>query len=334
MRNSAGKWFMGWVAAAMLGADARGQDAQVFKFDFAQNHPLVYSVEISDKTINDRSGVVQGRTQSSINRTTVLTRYKFRLTPQKKNKDGTWQVRYTPYDFTYSFDAYGPNGQAVTSLQDGLQVKGTQNGIVVVDTTREIGMAQANTFKQSLLPKLLSGSMDFESSGRVARWDGDLPFIDYWTNQMKLQIGFFGIVFSGQAIAPGATWDETLTLKNLQGLKLGEGGLVETNAFKRPLGPSSDDAATATIESSMAWHGRDLPANFDQMGQNTALNISEFNHNRSGKCQFDFVHGRLLGGTNFVTGHAQMEMLVQGNTMNLTVDSETSTTLKLLPDEQ
>jgi len=329
-----GKWFV-LLAALVLPGLCRpalaGDSDPVFQFEFAQNHSLVYGVVVTEKNMTDINGVVQGRTQSSITRTTSESHCKVRLTPRKKNPDGTWLVRYEPFDYTVTLDSYSPKGHTITSLYNGLEVKGTQNGIVTIDTIKDIGMQQAIPFKQTLYPQMLSGFMNLTSTGKVAGLGGDLPFVDFWTSQLKLRSGLFGLLFNGEPVAPGASWDETLALKNSQGLKFGDGGLVETNTYSRS---GKSDADTATIYLTAALDCKNIPASMDQLGQNTAINISEMSSQRNGTFEFDYGAGKLIDASSTMSFRCSMDTLVQGSSMNVTVDVDNDTKITLLPEEK
>jgi hypothetical protein len=334
MKTTAGKWFLLSIALVMPAVcpRARAGDADpVLKFDFVKNHPLVYAVDSTEKNMTDINGIVQGRTQSSITRTTSESHCKIRLTPEKKNADGSWHVRYEPLDFTVSVDAYSPRGHAITSLCNGLEVKGTQNGIVTIDTTKEIGIQQAQGFKQTLYPQLLSGYLDIAPSGKVVSLGGDLPFVDFWTSQLKMHFGFFDLLLSDQPVAPGGTWDETLSLKNSQGLKFGDEGLVETNTFSRA---GKDDGGTTTLFASVSLDQKDVPASMDQLGENTALNISEMSIHKNDTFGFDVNAGKLINSSDTSSFRCTLDALVQGSSMSVTIDVDATRKITLLPEQE
>jgi hypothetical protein len=142
MEYFAKKYFAIKIGIGLLAFCVSSSADQAFSFNFEPNHPLVYSVESKNKTILDRSGEVQGRSMNSLTKMTVEERYKIRLTPLKKNGDGTWTVRYETFDFNQDKDVFGSNGNLLTSLH-GLEIKGTQNGIVVIDSPEQLPVVQS-----------------------------------------------------------------------------------------------------------------------------------------------------------------------------------------------
>jgi hypothetical protein len=329
MENFAKKYLVALIGVGLLAFCVSSRADQAFRFNFELNHPLVYSVESKVKTFMDRTGQVQGRSQNSLTKTTIEEHYKIKLTPLKKSKDGTWTVRYEPLDFNQDKDVLGASGHLVTSLH-GLEMKGTQNGIVVIDTAKDIGEIQAKALKREIYPEMLSGYMDFNPDGQISKVDGDLPFIDYWTHKLKLRVGFFDITFSDHAVASGVAWTKNLILKDLDGMKLGDGGLVETNIYTRELIPVSTNNSIVSIDCSVASNWKDIMGSIEQLGQSTTLNISELNHNNSGKIQFNSARGCILNISSEGKIHISADLLIQGNSVSTTVDIQDDTKYELL----
>jgi hypothetical protein len=332
------KWLVAvWVGVGLLtvatkaDSPSKPNENQTFRFNFEAGHPLVYSVSKTSKTMMDRSIRLPAGDRSSLTKKTVVTRYKMKLTPLQKSKDGIWTVHYQPFDFEEDVDFFSDNGHVVTSLR-GLEVKATQNGIVTIDTAKTIGIAQAKSFKQAIYPMMLSGYLDFNSAGVVTKVDGDLPFVDYWTDALKLQIGFFDIVLPKNPLPPGGTWNESLTVKNLEGFQLGDSGIIETNEFVRDNDLASSSNQLVSFSVTMAMNTGNITGSIEQMGQNSMLNISEFNHNRSGKFQFDTMRNCLVNDQEEETGQISMDLLIQGHTASITLNLQENTKFELLPD--
>jgi hypothetical protein len=303
---------------------------QVFGINFEAGHPLVYSVSMKSKTLTERNMETQaGNNQTSLTKKNSELRYRVRLTPVQKSKSGVWTVHYEPLDFEQDDDFFGNNTHVVTVLR-GSDVKTTQNGIVVVDTTKNIGLNQAKTYKQGVYPKMLSGDLDFAPDGSVVKVGGDVPFVDTWTDALKLQVGFFDIIFPSDAVPTGGTWQKNLLLKNLEGLALGDDGIVETNDFVREYDVVTSSNRLAAFSLTMQTNVKNIAGSIEQMGQSTMINLPEFNHNKTGKFQYDFARGCLAGGQENETGKISMEMLVQGHTVSLSIDLENSVEFQLL----
>jgi hypothetical protein len=95
--------------------------------------------------------------QTVTSKSAVEIRYKFRLTETGQEKNGCATVRYEPFGYEADCDSTGAAGHFVTTIR-GLNVKSTQNGIVIIDTDKDIGMVQAKPLKNDAVPLLLSGS--------------------------------------------------------------------------------------------------------------------------------------------------------------------------------
>jgi hypothetical protein len=324
--------FFGLIGICLLFFCARSNADQTFRFNFELNHSLIYSIESKEKTIKDSNGQIQGRSQSSLTRGTIEERYKIKLTPIKKLKDGTWVVHYEPLDFNQNKDVFDSSGEMVASLH-GLEMKATQNGIIVIDTAKAIGEIQGAKLKQEIYPKMLSGYFDFSPAGQIVKIDGDLPFIDYWTHELKLRIGFFDITFPEHSLADGGTWTENLIVNDFNGLKFGDDGLIETNVYSCKLNSNFTNNVVISIDCSVASNWKDIMGTLEQLGQSTTLNISEFDHNSSSKIQFDSMRGCILTFSETGTLHISMDMLIQGNSVNMTVDSQKDTEIELLPSD-
>jgi hypothetical protein len=256
----------------------------------------------------------------------VETHLKMKLTPVKKAADGTWTLQYQPSDFQDDMRSDSSTSHVVTSFH-GLDVKSTQNGIVVVDTSKDIGMTEAKALKQAVYAKMLSGYFDLKPNGEVAKVDGDLPFMDFWNESLKFQVGFFDVTFPAESVAPGGAWNISRALKNLQGLKLGDAGLMETNVFT--LKGSAGGGHTETITASMIVAAKDLTGSTESAGQNSSLDISEFNHDKNGTFEFDTAAGCMTRGTEDELVKTSMNALVQGHTVTVRMDVRNTTKFEL-----
>ena len=308
---------------------ANASTSQPLLFKFVLNHPLVFSAISSTKTITDRTMQTDTGNKSALSKNTVETRYKLRLTPVRQSKEGVWTLHYEPFDFEEDMDSTA-NGSQISAFIRGLDVRSTQNGITVVDTAKGIGVNQGKSYKQGAYPKMLSGYFEFQPAGMISKVEGDLPFIDYWTDTIRYQVGFFDVVFPAGPVAPGGSWSTNLVVKDLEGIKLGDGGIGETNVFVR-----EDDAPASTnhlisIDVSMAANPKSVLGSMDALGQNTMLNISEFNHNKSGKFLFDPAAGCLTKGDEQESVKMTMSMLVQGHTMTVTTELQINSKFELL----
>ena len=306
---------------AQIGAPAWAADAGAsgpLQFKFELNKPIVYSAVSTTRTVTDRTVQMETGAKSVGTTNAGEFRFKLRLTPIRKSAEGVWTLHYEPFDFQEDVETFANGGHFTTAIK-GLEVKSTQNGITVVDTAKGVGLAQAKPLKQGTYVRMLSGNFEFEPSGLVSKVDGDLPFIDYWSENIKNQMGLFDISFASEPVPAGGTWTKNLVVKDLEGIKLGESGLVETNTYVR-----QDGTGTANhlipITVSMTISPKNIFGSMDNMGQNTTLNISEFTHQKTGKFLFDSEAGCLNSGDEEEARRLVIDMLSQGHTVTVTTE--------------
>jgi hypothetical protein len=323
---------VGLLGAGLLPAAgaANAGAAQLLQFKFELNHPLVLSAESTTETKTERSVQLETGAKSAATTNSMVNRYKLRLTPVKKSADGVWTLHYEPFDFEEDLEASGSGGHVTTTIH-GLEVRSTQNGIVVVDTSKGVGLAQAKAAKQGAYARMVSGNFDFQPVGTITKLEGDLPFVDYWTENIRYQVGFFDILFPTDAVSAGGSWTKVLDVKDLEGIKLGEAGIMETNTFTWQANPVATNHLIP-ITVTMAAEPKNIFGSMDSMGQNTALNISQFSHQKSGNYLFDPDAGFLNSGDETETLKMSMDMLVQGHTMTVSTELTIHSKFDLLPN--
>jgi len=301
---------------------AAADDSQLFTFKFHTNQPLVYAITMKSRTVMDNN--VGGKTSLVKNSSEV--RYKIRLTDAGKKLDGATAVFYEPFDVEEDLDVVG-TGHVVTQIR-GLQVRSTQNGIVTIDPEKSVGLAQAKPIKTGVYPIMLSGYLYLDPAGHVKKVEGDLPFIDHWTEALKQDIGFFHVHFPSHAVGVQEAWTENVSVNAAGGVTLAD-PLTTTNTFTRELDQTTDGNRVATFTKADACHLQNLGGYFEQMGQKSSLNVSQFDQNSSGTFHFDPKRGVLLDAKSNDSGTVAVEMLVQGNaaTSHLDMQMEMQMTL-------
>ncbi len=299
-----------WFASASVHAEvtANSSAGQFFKFKFELNKPLIYAVEFKTRSVTDaRAGE-----RSSLTRNSQDFRYKIRLTAVRANPDSTTTVYYEPFDFEEDIQSVGPGGQMDTSIR-GLEIFGKQNGIVMVDTAKGIGMSQAQNLKPPVYPHLLSGYFDFDPTGHIQRINGDLPFIDTWQNNLKYNMNLFYIVFPTNSIAVHDSWTNYLTLKTGGGVVFNGDGFVQPWVFNRELDQAMTNAQVACFSLYESDIYKDVGGYLDQLGQQTSVAIPEHVESMNATFQFDQKLGRLIGMKKSDRLHNDISMMVQGN---------------------
>ena len=315
-------WLLGLRFPATAAA---ADDSQLFAFKFSTNQPLTYAITIKSKTVSDSN--IAGKT-SLVSNSSEL-RYKLRLTAYKKNPDGTTSVYFKPYQVAQDLESAGPS-HVVTQIR-GLKINRQQNGIVVIDTEKNLGMSQVGQIKLGLYPNLLSGIMDFDPAGGIRKFEGDLPFVDYWTNQLKNEVGYFRIQFPDHPVAVRQAWTQAVTVTSGGGATLAD-PLILTNTFTRDLDLVTNENPVAVFGLTSSDHLQNLSGYFEQMGQKSSLNISHFDHDGFGTFHFDPKRGVLLDAKDTDTGDISIEMLVQGNTATSHVNLRTEIQMDLIAD--
>lgn len=328
-----------WTGAAAgillppaVAAAAGEKNQPPLKFNFELNHPLLYSVETKMTTVMDNSVQLETGNKTTLTKNASTTRYKFRLTPVRKLADGIWTLHYEPLDLEQEVE-YNANSSHVVTTIHGLNVKSTQNGILVVDSAKDIGTSQAKTLKQAIYPKMLSGYVDFRPNGDLAKVDGDLPFIDVWKDVKKYQIGLFDIVLPTNSVGSNGTWTVNVAVKNMEAIKLGDDGIVETNQFAIVSEAPPAGGQVVSFDLSLALNCKDMTASMDSMGQSTTLSIPEFNINKTGRFDFDTHLGCLLGGHEESRMKYSSDVLIQGHSASITMDTEMNVKFQLLKDQ-
>lgn len=304
---------------------ATADDSQLFAFKFQTNQPLVYAVSLKFRTVTDSN--IGGK--NSLVSNTREIRYKVQLTGYKKNPDGTTLVYFKPYDFAEDMDNVGLS-HVVTQIR-GLKIKSQQNGIVIIDTENNVGMGQANTSKISVYPNLLSGYFNFDPTGRTLKFEGDLPFIDYWTDMLKVRIGFFWIFFPDHPVGIQEAWTENISMIHSGGVAL-DNPPTFTNTFTRGLNLTTNGNPIATFDMTSADHLKNISGYSDQNGQKSRLNISQYDHNLFGTYHFDQKRGVLLDANTTETADISIDMLVQGNSATSHMNSKMETQINLITE--
>jgi hypothetical protein len=306
-------------------AQAPTDDRQMFAFKFQTNQPLIYAISITTRSVTDNN--IGGKT--SLQSNTRKMHYNARLTGYKNNPDGTALVFFKPYRIEEDADNSGLSHIA-TQIRD-LKIKSQQNGIVTIDTENNVGMGQANSIKISVYPMMLSGYFKFDPTGRILEFQGDLPFSDYWTEVLKAQLGFFSIFFPSHPVGIREGWTENISMNYSSGATL-ENPLTITNTFTREPDLMTNGNSVATFSITSGDHLQNISGYFEQNGQKSSLNISQFDHNAFGTFHFDRKRGILLDSNTKDTGEISMNMLVQGNTATSHVNITTETQISLITD--
>jgi hypothetical protein len=326
------------TAASQAGDKPGSTHAASYEFAFGKE-PLVYSVHQKSETksvVSNPSSYSSGAPYANApapgvtTKTIVDIHFKFRLTTMGTTKDGLTTVRYEPFDYLSDTESSGPSGRFVTSTR-GLSVKSTQNGIVIIDTDKEIGYSQAKGLKAEIIPSLLSGTFDINSSGDVVAIHGDLPFVDAWTEQEKMQIGLFGFRLAGHAVTNGETWEAVLPMKSAGPIKFEGSPLNHTNYFTLVDDAATDNPSLTTLKLSAPMISRDLGGYIEERGQSTHADLSEFEIHAFGMIHFDKKRRIFIDEDLSRSVSMSMTLLVQGRAMTSRTELHSEIQMDLVP---
>ena len=298
---------------------------RIFTFKFQTNQPLTYAISIKSKTVSDNN--IAGKT--SLQSITQEIRYYARLTALRKGTNGTMWVSFKPNHLEEDLDNTGLS-KIVTQIRD-LKIKSWQNNIITIDTENNVGMGQANQLKVSVYPELLSGNFAFDPTGRIMKFQGDLPFSDHWNNVLKNRLGFFCFLFPNRPVGIRESWTQSFSMNSSGGATL-DNPLIITNTFTRQQDLMTNGNTIATFEMTGADHLRNISGHFEQNGQKSGLNISQFDHDAFGTYHFDQKRGVLLDADSTDTGELTMNMLAQGNTATSQANITTEIRMSLITD--
>jgi hypothetical protein len=333
---------MGILSASLLcfavtadaGITTNATNSQLFQFKFELNKPLLYAFEIKSKSAISQD--IGGRNASSTTSSDV--RYKIRLTAIKVNKDGTTTVHCEPIDYEQDIEIVGPSG-IVTTTTRGLDIISKQNGITTIDTTNGIGLGQAKQFKLGVYPYLLSGYIDLNTQGAVAKLDGDLPFVDHWQEAIHPNRGFFQFIFPDNAIAIGRSWTNYIPCTSGNGVILNDTGVNQTNIFTRETDSAPESTTNNNPIACFSLYSVDdrknLSGYLDQVGERTSLVVPERAENLNATLHFDQKQGCLINMSKTDKTAVFVNMMIRGNSAMGRTDTEINTTIKLVsPDNQ
>jgi len=317
------------VLFCLLAMEMRAQtttdDSQLFAFKFQTNQPLVYAFSIKTRTMTENN---TGGKSSLANNTTDI-RYRVRMTYYKNNPDGSTFVYFKPYRVAEDMDIVGPN-HFVLQIR-GLKIKNLQNNVVTIDTENNVGMSQVNQIKHGIYPVMLSGYFNFDPMGRTLKFEGDLPFIDYWTEMFKARLGYFSILFPNHRVGIQEAWTENYPMNTCGGAVL-DSPLTFTNTFTRGLNLMTNGNPIASFDMTSANHLQNISGYIDQNGQKSSLNISQFNRDSFGTYHFDRKRGVLLDSKTTDTDDISIEMLVQGNSATSHYNIKTEMQINLITE--
>ena len=296
-----------------------------FAFKYEISHPLFYSM--GTKMIMNMD--MKSGSETMKMKMAFDMRYHVTLTPTASSKEGVTPMRMEPSDIEGDWDITGPGGNILLTLR-GSDMVGKQDGVVIIDTKNNIGTDQAQSFKKEILPLYLSGQVDLDTRGEVRQFHGDMPFVEFWTEAIASQLGFFGLVFPENEIPVGSNWQESLSLKKMGQVKLDGDGVKCNMVFKRQPDVVTPDGTMAAFNVSAPFTCKDLSGSMEQMGQTTRLNISKMDRRATGSFLFDQGKGVLVEGTSKADAEASMNAVVQSQQLSINLQMEMDIRINLL----
>lgn len=259
-------------------------------------------------------------------------RYNMKLTPVADPKDGIATLRMEPSNVEGDWDMDLPNGHMMITLRNG-KMKGTLDGEVIIDTEHGIGEASAQEIKKEIFALFLSGRVDIDASGRIKKFDGDLSFVEFWTEATAAQLGLLGIVFPEKPIPAGSSWQESLCLKKMNAVKFDGDGLVSLLTFTRQPDEEIQGRSLAVFSLSAPLSKSGVFGTMEQNGPATKFNITKLDRNGIGKFYFDQVKGTLVDANMKADGKIQMNTTVGRKEMTMVCKVNMEMKAKQLPGQ-
>ena len=310
-----------------LGA-APGGGSERFAFRYPADRPLRYAMAVNMTA----DMAMKGDAQSTDLKMTVALRYHVRLVPAGPARDGLQTLRLEPSDVEGDWDIDSGTGHTAIALR-GAEMTGTHDGTVVIDTAHGIGAEQAGELQRQIQPLSLQGEVVLDRRGLAREFHGAPAFVEFWTEAMASQTGFWGIVFPEHAVAVGDTWQEQLTLKKMGQIRLEGGALQCAVTFARQPDVVGAGGQLATFALSAPFSRQGLNGVLEQMGQGVPVHLARFDRRARGTAHFDSARGRLTDST--LTADADATMRLDGPDQSVTMDVKLglTTTANLLPDQ-
>lgn len=309
---------------------ARGADtgrAERFAFQYAANRPLNYAMGMKMKLDMD----MKSGTESMKMKMSFDLRYRMKLTPAAGAQGGVTSLRLEPSGIEGDWDITGPGGHIVISLR-GREMKGTQNGVMIINTAEGVGVEQADAFKKEIMALYLSGNVDLDPRGNVKGFHGDAPFVDFWNDAMSSQVGMWGIVFPGRAVAVGDSWEEALVLKKMGQIVLDGEGMRCTVTFNRKPDVVSQGNRLAEFNLSAPFSHKNLTGSIEQMGQITHVNLASFERHATGTLHFDQARGVVTDSALKADATGSVTFEGQGQAASMELAIEMDVRVNLLPE--
>jgi hypothetical protein len=303
------------LLAILLEAEQRlkATREQKFVFRYKINEPMVYSMGMKMRI--DMQDEVNNKTT-----TTTELRYQFKLTPLRASEDEITTMRLEPLDLEGYFDIFSPVGHIALFFR-GSEIKGTVNGVPIIDTEKGIGVAEAEEFKKKILPFHLNGEIDIDSKGYVKGLRGDSPFVEFWKEVVDQHKSLFSIVFPDRAIAIGDTWTETITRKKLGEIELVGKELRCTVTFTRLPDITTQRKRLAVFSLSASCSAEGLTGLMEHEGEIIRVHISHLDLTTSGTIHFDKDKGILIDETMKEIAVMNISMQNQVTKMSLSTES-------------
>jgi hypothetical protein len=286
---------------AVAGTAAAQTTPEPFTFRFNAGEAQTYAAAMHLRMSMDMSA----GNDHMLQKMDMGARYNVTLTPAEGSTEGAARLHLTTADIEADWDMTLPSAHIVVSLKAGEMV-GTRDGVVIIDTAHHIGTDEAEEIEKDLMPLYLSGYVVLDPRGQVIRFEGDPPFVKFWTDEGEGEVGFFTVVLPAKGVAVGDTWEEHTALHKLGSIRLEGEGLTCTATFKRAPDAIRDGRAVAVFNLDAPFDHQGLVGYLSEGGQRMKVNINRFKRTATGTTYFDADLGRLTEAGVTVDGTASM----------------------------
>ena len=320
---------LGALALSLGAAPDNGRGGpERFALRYPADRPLVYAMAVNMTA----DMAVKSGEQSTDLQMTVTLRYRVRLVPTVPARNGAATMRLEPSGVEGDWDINSGSGHMAIALR-GTEMTGTHNGNVVIDTAHGVGTAQAEELKRQIMPLSLQGEVVLDRRGQAREFHGDPAFVQFWTEAMASQTGFWGIVFPEHAVAVGDTWPGVVTLGKMGQVRLEGGALQCTVTFERRPDVKGAGGRLATFALSAPFSCQNLNGVLEQMGQNMPVHLTRFDRQARGTAHFEPARGLLADAAMTADANATMRLVGTDQSATMEVKLGLATSATLMPEE-
>lgn len=300
---------------------------QRFQFRYEVGRPFRYAIGMRVRLdMHTKAGAEDQNMKMLLD-----TRYTVSLTPRSEPKQGITPVRIEPSGIEGDWDVHSPGGHLVVTLRGG-EIRGTHNGLIVMDTAKGVGREQAQELKKELLLLTKSGMADLDTRGNVKQFRGDPDFVRFWNEMLENQTGLFGVIFPVKAVAVGDSWMEAVTVRKMGEMRLEGEGIRVDAVFTRQPDETVQDRRLAVFRCSAPLKHREIAGSMAWAGRKISVKLLELDQQATGVMKYDFARGLISEASVQSDRAATVELSVPGQSLAVEMKVRMEIRWRLIPD--